>query len=145
MIAEPVWHDSFADAVAEARTNDKLILADFTGSDWCHWCVKLKEDIFSKPEFKDWANANVVLLEVDYPKRTQQTAAIQQQNQMLKSRYNISSYPTILLLDTAGNVRAKMGYENGKSAAQWCQIAESRLSENNTQTRTASGGNTMMR
>jgi protein disulfide-isomerase len=126
-IADPVWHDTFATAVSEAQMNDKLILADFTGSDWCHWCVKLKQDVFSTPEFKTWANDNVVLLELDYPRKGSQSAAIKQQNEMLKSRYNISSYPTVLILDAAGNVHAKMGYEQGKTPAQWVQIAESRL------------------
>ena len=138
-IVDPVWHDSYATAVAEAQQNDKLILADFTGSDWCHWCVKLKKDVFDTPEFKSWAGDNVVLLELDYPKSGSQSAAVRQQNELLKSRYNITSYPTVLLLDVAGNVRAKMGYEQGKSSSQWVQIAEAKLSQNGSNTRIATG------
>ena len=146
-VADPVWHDTLATAVSEAQMNDKLILADFTGSDWCHWCVKLKQDIFSTPEFKAWANDNVVLLELDYPRKGSQSAAIKQQNEMLKNRYKISSYPTVLILDAAGNVRAKMGYEQGKSPAHWVQIAETRLQDGAMKTRSVATGNdgTMMR
>jgi len=125
---------------ASPRSNDKLILADFTGSDWCHWCVKLKKDVFETPEFKSWANENVVLLELDYPRNGSQPAPIREQNQMLKSRYNISSYPTVLLLDAEGRVRAKMGYEQGKTPSQWVQIAESRLQAGNANSRVANQG-----
>ena len=113
---------------------NKLILADFTGSDWCHFCVKLDDEIFSKPEFKAWANDNVVLLKIDFPKRTQLPPQIRKQNEMLKSRYQISAYPTVLLMDVEGNVRAKMAYERGKSASQWVQIAEARLQHNASRT-----------
>jgi len=123
------WHDSLTTAIAEAQSNDKLILADFTGSDWCHYCVKLKDEVFSTPEFKSWAGENVVLLEVDSPKRTQLPQQIREQNEMLKSRFNITSFPTVLLLDTDGNVLGKMGYERGKSPAQWVQLAESQLQQ----------------
>ncbi|QEG22598.1 thioredoxin family protein [Mariniblastus fucicola] len=134
-VADPKWHQSLTAAIAEAQQSDKLILADFTGSDWCHWCVKLKQDVFETSAFKSWASDNVVLLELDYPKGSQLPPEIHQQNQMLKSRYGISSYPTVLLLDVEGNVRAKMGYEKGKSASQWVQIAESKLQDGAMKTR----------
>ena len=133
-IPDPKWHDSLNSAIAEAKMTNKLILADFTGSDWCHFCVKLDDEIFSKPEFKAWANDNVVLLKIDFPKRTQLPPQIRKQNEMLKSRYQISAYPTVLLMDVEGNVRAKMAYERGKSASQWVQIAEARLQHNASRT-----------
>lgn len=123
------WHDSLTNAIAEAQSSDKLILADFTGSDWCHYCVKLKDEVFRTPEFNAWANDNVVLLEVDSPKQTRLPQAIHDQNEMLKTRFNITSFPTVLLLDTDGNVLAKMGYEKGKSPSEWVQLAESRLQQ----------------
>ena len=129
-VVDPVWHDSLSTAIAEAKSNNKLILANFTGSDWCHFCVKLKDEVFKTPDFKAWASDNVVLLEVDFPKRTQLPPEVQRQNDMLQSRFNISSYPTVLLLDAGGNVRAKMGYERGKSSSQWVQLAEARLQQN---------------
>lgn len=139
-VAAPTWHDSLTAAIAEAKANDKLILADFTGSDWCHYCVKLKKEVFDTPEFKSWASDNVVLLELDFPKRSQLSPAVREQNEMLKSRFNITSYPTVLLLDAEGNIQAKMGYERGKSSSQWVQLAESKLQQNASRNRSVATG-----
>lgn len=122
-----IWHDSFEDAKSEARHSGKLILADFTGSDWCGWCVKLKKDVFEKPEFASWAGENVVLLEIDFPKRAKQSAEIKKQNQQLAQRYDIESYPTVLLLDAEGNVQAKMGYQD--SPSKWIQLCDNQLNK----------------
>jgi protein disulfide-isomerase len=120
-----IWHDDFDVAQAEAQKSGRPILACFTGSDWCHWCVKLKDDVFEKPEFKQWANENVVLLELDYPRRSMQNPAIKQKNEALKRRYSISGYPTVLMLGADGEVRGKMGY--GKDPTQWISSVESQL------------------
>ena len=136
-VQDPQWRNSLTVAIEEAQANDKLILANFTGSDWCHFCVKLKDEVFNTPEFKSWASDNVVLLEIDSPKRTQLPLAVRQHNEMLKSRFKITAFPTVLMLDADGNVLAKMGYERGKSASQWVQIAESRLQQASSQSRTA--------
>ena len=120
-----IWHDSLPAAVAESRRSGKPILADFTGSDWCHWCVKLKSDVFAKPEFQSWARDNVVLLELDYPKNGHPDPEIAQQNEALKNKYRISSYPTVLILDADGNKLGKMGYQ--KDAGQWIEGAEQQI------------------
>ena len=114
-------------AIAEAQTEGKLVLADFTGSDWCPHCVTLKKEIFNTPQFKSWARNNVALLELDYPKRSQLPAEIRQQNEMLKSRYQISSYPTVLLLDVQGNVKGKLIYRSGQSPENWVKMADMRF------------------
>ena len=59
-----IWHDSYESAIEESQKTGKPILADFTGSDWCHWCVKLKTDVFETETFQNWAQDNVVLLEL---------------------------------------------------------------------------------
>lgn len=116
-----IWHDSFETAQQASRDSGKPILADFTGSDWCSWCVKLKQDVFETPEFKDWASENVILLELDYPKRAAQSAATRRQNKELAERYGITGYPTVLLLDTEGDVLGKLGYKSGPS--EWIASA----------------------
>ncbi|MFT5303319.1 MAG: thiol:disulfide interchange protein [Mariniblastus sp.] len=133
--AEPVkltiWHDSYENAVAASRESGKPILADFTGSEWCSWCVKLKRDVFETPEFKAWARDNVVLLELDYPSPRKpagmfaQQGPIQKQNAALKDRYSISSFPTVLMLNPNGDVLGKLGYKN--SPQVWIAEAESKL------------------
>lgn len=144
---EFVWYTDYEKARLEAAQTGKLILADFTGSDWCHWCVKLKKDRFEKPEFQAWARENVVLLELDYPKNSSLPLATKMQNEKLKKKYDIRSYPTVLLLNPNGSVQAKMGYESGKSASEWVQLAESRLNQSVSDTRyvaeRTSGGGTL--
>lgn len=120
-----IWHESMEAAQRVSAETGKPILADFTGSDWCGWCIKLKEDVFEQPEFKAWARDNVVLLELDYPKRSRQSAEIRAQNQELAQRYQIQSYPTVLLLDTDGTVLGRMGYES--SPATWITKLESQV------------------
>lgn len=124
---DPTWHVSLSEAVAEAESSNRLILADFTGSDWCSHCITLKKKIFSTPEFKSWANQNVTLLELDYPQGKDLAPEIQKQNALLKSRYDIKSYPTVLLIDVEGNVKAKLDYRSGQSAKSWVKMAQSRL------------------
>ena len=124
-----LWHESFEAALQASAETGKPILADFTGSDWCSWCIKLKEDVFETPEFKEWARENVILLELDYPKRSMQSAAIRKQNSELKKRYGITGYPTVLLLDSEGEVLGKLGYD--KSPTTWISTAAAHLSDSN--------------
>ena len=63
------WQTDYSAALAEAGKEQKLVLLDFTGSDWCGWCMKLSKDIFSQPEFKEFAAKNLILVEVDFPAR----------------------------------------------------------------------------
>ena len=128
-----IWHDSFETALQASRDTGKPILADFTGSDWCTWCIKLKKDVFETSEFKEWARENVILLELDYPKRAMQSAAIRKQNKELSDRYNVSSYPTVLFLDSEGGVLGKLGHMREPSdwiaAAMPMLVEQNRLSE----------------
>ncbi len=127
--ASGVWHESYAKAVEESKATGKPILATFSGSDWCHWCVKLKDEVFARAEFTRWAKQNVVLLELDYPKRSAQRTEIRQQNQQLAQRYGIDSYPTILFLNTHGEVLGKSSYVRGGPAA-WTAKADAVLQGN---------------
>lgn len=120
-----IWHESLEEAQAASLESGKPILADFTGSDWCTWCIKLKKDVFETPEFKSWASENVTLLELDYPKRGIQSPAIRKQNSELKDRYAIQGYPTVLLLDDQGEIMGKLGYM--KTPTEWIAKAESFL------------------
>jgi protein disulfide-isomerase len=120
-----IWHESYESAVEESQRTGKPILADFTGSDWCHWCVKLKQDVFETSTFGGWAHDNVVLLELDYPQRGMQSAEIKQQNEELAQRYGISSYPTVLFLTADGEVIGRSKYM--KDPSDWIADADSKL------------------
>jgi thiol-disulfide isomerase/thioredoxin len=92
-----VWVSEINKAHAISKATGKPIFAFFTGSDWCGWCRKLQDDVFAKPAFKEWADEEVVLLELDFPARKVLPATIVEQNQTLKKFFNISGFPTVWL------------------------------------------------
>ena len=95
------WMIDFDKAAELSMKSNKPILANFTGSDWCGWCIKLKKEVFDTPSFKKWANENVVLLELDYPRRTQQDEKIVKQNKDLQQFFKVRGYPTLHLFSVA--------------------------------------------
>ncbi len=111
--SEEGWLVSFAKAKAQAAAEKKDILIDFTGSDWCGWCKRLKKEVFTQNEFKSEAPKNFVLLELDYPRNVPQTPEVKAQNAKLKSTFGISGFPTIVLVDAEGRPYAKTGYQEG--------------------------------
>jgi protein disulfide-isomerase len=111
--AAVVWIEKYDDAIAVAKKNGRPILADFTGSDWCGWCIKLKAEVFDTKEFKEWAATNAVLLEVDFPRKKAQDAAIKAKNEQLSQQFRIEGFPTILILDANGKKIGELGYMEG--------------------------------
>lgn len=105
------------------ETKPRLILTDFTGSDWCGWCIKLKNEVFNTAEFKAWAKENVILLEIDFPQGKPQSEETKKQNAELQAKYNIEGYPTILFLTVDGEKVAEMGYMKGGPKA-WIAEAQ---------------------
>ena len=93
------WYVDLDKAYEQSQKTGKPILANFTGSDWCGWCIRLKRDVFTKPGFDEWAENNVVLLELDFPRRKQLPNEIKQQNAMLQQTFKIRGYPTIWVFD----------------------------------------------
>ena len=107
---EPVWNNSLDKAIESSSKAGKPILLFFTGSDWCGWCKRLQAEVFSKPEFTSWAAANVVLMEVDFPRRTQLEPEIQNQNNQLQQFFGIQGYPTIWFVN-ASKKDGKINFE----------------------------------
>ena len=118
------WETDFEKAQAKAEKEGKPMLVDFTGSDWCGWCIKLDEEVFSKKEFQKWAAENVVLVKLDFPKRTKQSSKLKKQNAELAKKYEVRGFPTILFLDAKGKVIGKSGYMAGGPSA-WTKSADS--------------------
>jgi len=112
-LAASGWDDDYAKAVAQAKTEKKMVLLDFTGSDWCGWCIKLDKEVFSKPEFKSYAKDNLVLVEVDFPQGKRQTKKLKEQNEKLKQEHGIKGYPTIIVLNSEGKKVGQLGYMEG--------------------------------
>ena len=108
------WQTNYKAALKEAAASHKPILADFTGSDWCGWCIKLDKDTFSKPEFAKFASEKLVLLEVDFPQGKEQSAAVKKQNEELQQKFGVEGYPTLVLIDKNGKEIARnVGYLEG--------------------------------
>jgi thioredoxin-related protein len=89
------WQSDVSKAYALSASTHKPIFAFFTGSDWCGWCHKLQKEVFAKPAFIKWASDNVVLLELDFPRRKQLPPELVQQNQALQQFFKVTGFPTI--------------------------------------------------
>jgi thioredoxin-related protein len=100
--AESDWLHDWTKAQEEAKANHKLLFLNFTGSDWCGWCIKLDKDIFSQPKFKDFAHDNLVLVELDFPRRKSQPTEERKQNMQLAQQYEVLGFPTIVVLNSNG-------------------------------------------
>ncbi len=116
--ADSPWGTDYKKAQEEARANHKLILLNFTGSDWCGWCIQLDRAILSKPQFKDYATKNLILVELDFPRRKPQSVELRKQNQELAERYQVDGFPTLVVLDGDGKTVWRYdGYYDGGIAA----------------------------
>ena len=111
--AKEGWLDDFEKAKAQAKAENKKILLDFTGSDWCGWCIKLDKEVFSQPAWKDYAAKHFVLVEVDFPKRTELPEATKKQNQELQKKFNIRGFPTVVITSPSGTKKGELGYVEG--------------------------------
>ncbi|WP_265594600.1 thioredoxin family protein [Haloferula sp. BvORR071] len=108
------WSHDFEASKKQAASEKKDLLMDFTGSDWCGWCIKLNDEVFSKDPFKAGTKDKFVLVEVDFPnddsKLSEET---KKQNEELKNKFAIEGFPTIMLCDAGGKPYAQTGYQEG--------------------------------
>src|SRR3982751_2016724 len=79
--AELQWQTDLPKAQAQAKAENKMVLLDFTGSDWCGWCIKFKQEALDTKEFQDYAAQNLVLVEVDFPRKAPQSAELKKANE----------------------------------------------------------------
>ena len=124
--ASEQWETSYKAALDQAAKQDKLVLLDFTGSDWCGWCIKLRKDTFSKPEFQKFAEEKLVLVELDFPRAKEQNPDLKKQNQELAEKFGIEGFPTLVLVDPKGTeVTRNVGYLAGgpEGFAKWVESA----------------------
>lgn len=127
---ELTWYTNLVSAVDRSIEEDKPLLLFFTGSDWCGWCKRLQAEAFLKPEFKKWADESVVLMELDYPRRTAQPEELKQQNMNILRMFGVRGYPTIWFVNPTKNGNeinfekiGQTGYVRGGAEA-WIQEAE---------------------
>ena len=107
------WVTDVREAVRKAEAEDKEILIDFTGSDWCVWCQKLEKEVFSTREFMEYAEENLVLLFVDFPSGIDLSEQQMMHNQMLAQLMSVQGYPTIWLMEKDLAPIMATGYRDG--------------------------------
>lgn len=113
LVSAQEWGTNVPKAITQAKAEKKLAFLDFTGSDWCGWCVRLKQEVFDTPEFKAYAAKNLVLVELDFPKKKEISAELKAENNKLAKEYGIKGFPTIIVLDGSGKQVGKLGYMPG--------------------------------
>src|SRR5262245_35067312 len=95
--AQDVEHfDTIEKAVASAQKSKKDIIVDFTGSDWCGWCIRLNKEVFSEDAWKKKASAKYVFVELDYPQRKKLPDEQKKYNDRMQRLYGVQGYPTIM-------------------------------------------------
>ncbi|MCW1920982.1 thioredoxin family protein [Luteolibacter arcticus] len=107
------WETDFELAKQRAKDEKKDLLVDFTGTDWCGWCIKLKKEVFDQPAFQEYAKKNLIMVELDFPRKKVLPEELKKQNAELAKKYEIRGYPTILLLNSKGREVARTGYQEG--------------------------------
>jgi protein disulfide-isomerase len=115
--ADAGWLTDFQKAQQEAKTNHKLLLINFTGSDWCPWCIRLHREVFSQPEFAEYAKNNLVLVMADFPRAKPLSDDVRKQNSELAQRFNVEGFPTIVVLNGEGKEVGELGYLPGGPSA----------------------------
>ena len=129
LMAGDDWMTDFAAAKIKAAAEQKPLLLDFTGSDWCGWCIKLDKEVFSQKAFKEFAADNLVLVELDFPRGEEQSEDLKAQNKALAEKYGIRGFPTILVLSPEGELMEKTGYLRGGPEAYVEHIKEILLAD----------------
>jgi thioredoxin-related protein len=110
---EVSWQTDYTRALETAGREHKLVLLDFTGSDWCIWCHRLEDEILTQKPFLNFARANLVLVELDFPRAKAQSKELKTQNETLSGKFSVEGYPTIILVDPSGRELGRTGYMEG--------------------------------
>lgn len=123
------WETDVKKAVEVSNATNKPMLLFFTGSDWCGWCIRLQKEVLKTPEFAAWAKENVVLVELDFPRRTAQSEELKNQNGGMQQVFGIQGFPTISIANASVidgkmsfNELGRTGYLAGGPSA-WIPVA----------------------
>jgi thioredoxin-related protein len=119
------WLTDLNKAIEQAKKEKKIVLINFTGSDWCGWCIKFKKEVFSTDEFAKYAEKNLVLVEIDFPRQKEQPEELKKKNAALKEKYEIRGFPTFVVLNSDGKeIGRQVGYSEGGPEAFIKKIEE---------------------
>ncbi len=107
------WTTDYQSALYSAKGSGRGVCLFFTGSDWCGWCKRLEAEVLSTEEFKEYASGNLVLVKLDFPRKIQQSDFTKKRNGQLAEKYRVGGFPTIVVLDDAGEELGRIGYQEG--------------------------------
>lgn len=108
------WTTNYEEAAKQAKTNSKPMILFFTGSDWCGWCHKLEDEVLNTSEFIEAAGNKYVFVMLDFPTPNNPIdPKVAAQNKLLKEKYAIRGFPTIIILDSNEKQIGNIGYEPG--------------------------------
>lgn len=110
---EITWLSNIDNAINIAKKKDVPVFIHFTGSDWCGWCTKLKNEVYDHDSFIQYTKDNLVMVKLDYPRDIEQTEETKTYNREMLEKYEIQGFPTVLLLDSNGTLISKTGYKPG--------------------------------
>ncbi len=111
-----VWQSDYDATLKQAAAENKYVLVDFSGSDWCGWCIKLDKEVFSQPEFIEYAKANLICVLLDFPRSKELPKAQKDANQALAEKFKVEGFPTVLILNPQGKIAKQTGYQPGGAA-----------------------------
>ena len=104
------WHTNIDEAIMVSKIENKPLFLFFTGSDWCGWCIRLQNEVFRTPEFIAWAKEKVVLVELDFPRKTPQSNELKAQNNQLQQFFAIRGYPSVRIVKAGEPVDGKTSF-----------------------------------
>lgn len=107
------WTTDYGAALQQAKAENKLVFINFTGSDWCPYCFSLRDEVFVTQDFERYAKRNLVLLEIDFPRRKELPKEQKARNKELASMYRVRGFPTIVVLSPEGKQVGALGYQPG--------------------------------
>src|SRR6516225_5358717 len=119
---DALWLTNYEQALAQAAKEKKSVLIDFTGSDWCPYCIQMDKEVLDQPEFIEFAKNNLVLLKLDFPRRKKLPPEEKEQNQKLGEQFTIVGFPTYVLVNPTGKeLKRQIGYVEGgpKKFIEW--------------------------
>ena len=127
--ADTVWLTDLPQAKAQAKAEGKMVLLDFTGSDFCSSCIRLHKEVFPAKEFAAFAKQRLVLVEVDFPLKKKQSAALKAANEALSKEFKVDGYPTLILLAADGKKLGEVEFDLFDASAKDMIVAIEKLAK----------------
>src|SRR5205809_8141772 len=122
--ADAKWYYDLSEAKALAKKEKKLVFIDFTGSDWCGWCMKLRKEVFTTAEFNNYARTNLVLLEIDLPHAKPLSPDQLTHNMRVQEQYHVEGFPTLIVLNHEGQEIWRLPSYADAKPADWIRMFE---------------------